>query len=457
MNLKALCFVDMPFGKKADPASGVEVDFDAIYEQAIKPAIIDAGLDPLRGDEERTGGIVHAPMFARLLLSEYVVADLTLANANVFYELGIRHAAKPFTTVPIFATLHPLPFDISLVRSIPYTLEQGKLTPENNAKLRAAIHERLDAAINGVAVKDSPLFQLIPDYPGVDLPHKVTEAFQDRVKREEEFRQTLAKARGQGTDPARKAALREVQASLGDVKTALPAVLVDLLLSFRDASAWDEMVQLCDTLPDSLQSNIMVQQEWALALNRRNLPGDRDRAAEILSKLLQSRGPSPETLGILGRIHKDRYKELKATGSIMAAAALDQAIEAYTKGFEADPRDYFPGVNAITLLIVRGDRKGAERLMPLVNFAVARRGGAASSDYWDLATVLELAVLGKDWQSATGVLSKVLAGAKAEWMAKTTRDNLLFIQQAYEARAESSPELAEIVRYLEARMAELKG
>jgi hypothetical protein len=42
-------------------------------------------------------------------------------------------------------------------------------------------------------------------------------------------------------------------------------------------------------------------------------------------------------------------------------------------------------------------------------------------------------------------------------MAKTTRDNLLFIQQAYEARAESSPELAEIVRYLEARMAELKG
>jgi hypothetical protein len=284
MNLKALCFVDMPFGKKTDPASGVEVDFDAIYEQAIKPAIIDAGLDPLRGDEERTGGIVHAPMFARLLLSEYVVADLTLANANVFYELGIRHAAKPFTTVPIFATLHPLPFDISLVRSIPYTLEQGKLTPENNAKLRAAIHERLDAAINGVAVKDSPLFQLIPDYPGVDLPHKVTEAFQDRVKREEEFRQTLAKARGQGTDPARKAALREVQASLGDVKTALPAVLVDLLLSFRDASAWDEMVQLCDTLPDSLQSNIMVQQEWALALNRRNLPGDRDRAAEIASE-----------------------------------------------------------------------------------------------------------------------------------------------------------------------------
>jgi tetratricopeptide (TPR) repeat protein len=457
MTLKALCFVDMPFGKKTDPASGVEIDFDAIYEQAIKPAIFDADLDALRGDEERTGGIVHAPMFARLLLSEYVVADLTLANANVFYELGIRHAAKPFTTVPIFATVHPLPFDVSLVRSIPYSLDHGKLSPESAANLRTAIHQRLDAAIQGAAVSDSPLFQLIPDYPGVDLPHEVTEAFQERVKHEEEFRKTLTAARAKPNDAERKAALLAVQASLGNIKTAIPAVLVDLLLSYRDVSAWDEMVQLCDAFPDSLQSNVMVRQQWALALNRRNQPGDRDRALDILSKLLKASGPGPETLGILGRVHKDQYKELKAAGSIMAAAALDQAIEAYTRGFEADPRDYFPGVNAVTLLVERGDLKEAARLAPLVSFAVARRGGAASSDYWDLATVLELAAIGKDWPTALRILPKVLAAAKAEWMVRTTRDNLVLIQQAYARAAESAPELAEIIHYLEARMTELKG
>ncbi len=44
-------------------------------------------------------------MFARLLLSEFVVADLTLANANVLYELEARYAAKPFTTVPILANV----------------------------------------------------------------------------------------------------------------------------------------------------------------------------------------------------------------------------------------------------------------------------------------------------------------------------------------------------------------
>jgi hypothetical protein len=82
MNYRALSFVDMPFGQKSDLKNGVIVDFDQIYNNAIKPAIEQCGLEPLRGDEESTGGIIHSAMFAQLLLSEFVVADLTLANAK---------------------------------------------------------------------------------------------------------------------------------------------------------------------------------------------------------------------------------------------------------------------------------------------------------------------------------------------------------------------------------------
>src|SRR4029077_6839859 len=57
-----------------------------------------AGLLPVRADEEQSGGIIHKPMFERLILCEIAVADLTTANANVFYELGVRHAVKPATT-----------------------------------------------------------------------------------------------------------------------------------------------------------------------------------------------------------------------------------------------------------------------------------------------------------------------------------------------------------------------
>src|SRR5437667_11024162 len=97
-----LCFVLMPFGKKKDPGGGPEIDFDSIYKDAIRPAIEAAGMAPVRADEEKTGGIIHKPMFERLLLCEYAVADLTTANATVFYELGVRHTALPRTTPQIY-------------------------------------------------------------------------------------------------------------------------------------------------------------------------------------------------------------------------------------------------------------------------------------------------------------------------------------------------------------------
>jgi len=460
MSLHAVCFVDMPFGKKPDLASGVEVDFDQIYALAIEPAILETGLEPIRGDRERTGGIIHTPMFGRLLLSDFVVADLTLANPNVFYELGIRHTARPYTTVPIFAAIHSLPFDVSLVRAIPYTLDQGKLTKQAADNLRSQLTQRLDEAIRGAASKDSPLFQLIQTFPRIDLPHEVTEIFQDQVKHSEDFRNQLARARAKSSDPERFTALREIQQSLGDPKVAQSEVLVDLMLSFRDVSAWDQMVRLSDEFPDHLKSNVMVRQQRALALNRRNQPGDREQAQQILESLVKEKGVDPETLGILGRVHKDRYKELKKKKSVMAPAALEDAIKAYTDGFESDPRDYYPGVNAITLLVEKGDAealKEADRLLPLVRFAVARRGGVSSSDYWDLATVLELSAIANDWVMVTRVLPKTLAAGKASWMIETTRNNLQMLKEARDHANQSPAELAEVIQHLEERLNELRG
>src|SRR5258708_17335587 len=101
-----LGFVLRPFGKKPG-AAGAVIDFDAVYGELIKPAVEGAGLVPLRADEEQAGGIIHKPMFERLILCEYAVADLTTANANVFYELGVRHAVKPATTILLYAADGP--------------------------------------------------------------------------------------------------------------------------------------------------------------------------------------------------------------------------------------------------------------------------------------------------------------------------------------------------------------
>lgn len=92
----------MPFGKKID-ADGKKVDFDLIYKDFIRPAIESANMEAIRADEETVNGIIHKPMYERLILCDYAIADLTTSNANVLYELGIRHAVKPFTTINIYA------------------------------------------------------------------------------------------------------------------------------------------------------------------------------------------------------------------------------------------------------------------------------------------------------------------------------------------------------------------
>ena len=129
---RPLCFVLMPFGKKPDGTGGT-VDFDAVYGEVIAPAIEAAGMQPLRADEEMGGGMIHKPMFERLILCEYAVADLTTANANVFYELGIRHAARPWSTVLVYVDKVRLPFDVAQLRAIPYTLAAGGTPAEADA------------------------------------------------------------------------------------------------------------------------------------------------------------------------------------------------------------------------------------------------------------------------------------------------------------------------------------
>src|SRR5438552_6886831 len=136
-----LCFVLMPFGRKTDHY-GRSVNFDAVYRDVIAPAIQDAEMEPLRADEEIAGGIIHKPMFERLILCEYAVADLTTANANVFYELGVRHAVRPWSTTLIFAEDSRLPFDVGLLRALPYKI-QADGTPSKPAEIRQILSQRL--------------------------------------------------------------------------------------------------------------------------------------------------------------------------------------------------------------------------------------------------------------------------------------------------------------------------
>jgi hypothetical protein len=287
----------------------------------------------------------------------------------------------------------------------------------------------------------------------------VTETFKDRIRQAEEFREILSAARAK-PPRERRDALLKIRSDLGDLKTVRRAILIELMSSFRDAEAFEELVELYDGFPAPMKEYVVAKQQFALALNRRNQSDDREKALKILDELLKDRGPDSETLGIKGRIRKDTYKEAVRTGRITASAALDDAIDAYTKGFEADPRDYYPGVNAVNLLMQKGDTealKEVARLLPLVSFAVERHGGASSGNYRDLATVLELACIGDDWATANRVLPKVILAATNSFETATTLGNLRLLKQARERTAREVAKLDGFLDELSVRDTELRG
>lgn len=431
-----LCFVLMPFGRKAD-TSGTTINFDDVYQQLIAPAVRAANLEPIRADEELAGGIVHKPMFERLMLCPYAVADLTFANANVFYELGVRHAVLPHTTLLIFAGGTLLPFDLALARGLSYTLDQRGV-PAKPVDDGLLITERLVDARN--AAVDSPVFQLVEGFP--DISRLKTDVFRDQVQYSATWKHRLAQARADGLP-----AVRAAEEALGNPKDVESGIVIDLFLSYRAVKGYDEMVALADRMPLPLARTALVQEQLGLALNRL---GERTRAEAVLLDLIKERGPSSETYGILGRVYKDMWDGAKRAGqTIRARGLLDRAIAAYLAGFEADWRDAYPGINAVTLMeLADPPDERRHQVLPVVRYAVERRLATADADYWDFATRLELAVLAKDEQTAYQALANALATSREEWERESTANNLRLIREARERRGDDEPWAAQVEQEL---------
>jgi len=435
--MKPLCFVLMPFGTKTDE-SGRAIDFDRVYNEVLKPGIQGAELEPIRADQETFGGIIHKPMFERLMLCDYAVADLTTANANVFYELGIRHGIRPYSTVLVFAQGMRLPFDVAPLRGLPYNLGPAG-APETAEADAKALAGRLIACRQ--PVEDSPLFQLVTDWPRPDLARLRTDRFREAVEYSQEVKEKLRTARKAGAN-----AVATVEREL-NVKEADPAIVADLFLSYRAVEAWQAMVDLVPKMSPVLARTVMIREQLGFALNRL---GRREEAERVLQEVIAERGASSETNGLLGRVYKDRWEEAERAGQKAAARGfLRKAIQAYLAGFEADWRDAYPGINAVTLMEMEEpvDPRQAE-LLPVVRYAARRRLESKTPDYWDHATLLELSVLAGDRQAAEEALGDALAAVREKWEPETTARNLRLIRQARERRGAGVSWIADLENQL---------
>lgn len=128
--LERTCFVIMPFGKKT--VGDRDVDFNALFDQLFKPAIENAqtpegkSLLAARTDMDAFSGSINQDMFEYLTYSRMAFADISGLNANVFYEIGVRHALQEAGTVIFRQKDHAIPYDIRTIRVFEYDDGAGR-------------------------------------------------------------------------------------------------------------------------------------------------------------------------------------------------------------------------------------------------------------------------------------------------------------------------------------------
>jgi hypothetical protein len=224
-------------------------------------------------------------------------------------ELGVRHAVRPASTVLLFSGNSRLPFDVGLLRALPYWLTSAGL-PDRIPETKQALTELLKKA-GEPGGEDSPIYQLVEGFP--DIQRLKTDVFRERVAYEESIKSELVDARRKGGN-----AVQAIEQKLEPLSGQESAVLVDLFLSYRAVEAWDRMVALYERMPRALSGTTLVREQYGFALNRlagqARKSGNRveadglsQKAESILDELITKRGPSSETYGILGRVYKDRW------------------------------------------------------------------------------------------------------------------------------------------------------
>ena len=137
---KPLCFMIMPYGRKptqAEAGHPAEIDFNALWDRAYVPVIDALGYQPVRADQD-SGALIINQMLERLFFADLVLADMTIPNGNVYYEIGIRHAAKQTGCVLLAADWSRPLFDVAQMRTIRYPLRKVTLRPDGD-RLHAAV------------------------------------------------------------------------------------------------------------------------------------------------------------------------------------------------------------------------------------------------------------------------------------------------------------------------------
>ncbi len=424
--VRGTCFVVMGFGKKTDFESGRTLDLDKTYRNIIKPAAEAAGLKCVRADEIVHTGLIDVPMYEQLLNADIVIADLSTSNKNAFYELGVRHALRPHTTIVIAEDgIKAFPFDVNHVIVRQYHHLGEDIGYSEVIRFRDELTKTINEILNAEPRKtDSPIYTMLA---GLTPPLR------------EEVMRSGGDVSGRSVNESRETVFPELAPPAPGAPASAKSYN-NLMQQVDDAQERGDFVtattllaQIRDTLKDPKRpEDPSLIQRHAFAAYKSEHPtrlAAYAEAAEILRVLDPETTNDTETLGLWGAIQKRFWHE---TGDV---SYLGQAIRAYSRGFYLR-NDYYNGINYAFLLNVRGvnaptraegiaDFVEAQRIRKeVISICVRLLEQEQLSDekrYWVVATIAEAWLALEDEEKSAQHLNAANSFSPAAWMKETTR------------------------------------
>ena len=399
---KKICFVVMGFGKKMDYRNSKEVDLDIIYKKIIKD-LFDSltEYELIRADEISGSDLIDVSMYSLLLKADLVIADITTMNENAIYELGVRHALKPFSTIIMMQESEKIPFDLNHCRILTYKdfgeFLDNEEAKEIKAKLQSFIKASEDQNI------DSPLYTYLPNV----IPPKI---------RDEELDEMI---------------------TIAKEKEETVSKLVNKAEILKNESKFKESITEWKKLRKILPNNDYVVQQLALVQYKSKYPNETialEEALNTINSLNPKKSLDLETIGITGAIYKNLFK-LNNNYDY-----LEEAINYYKRGFMIK-NDYYNGENYSNCLLLKTQKPYLEeeeiqyfkyeskKVCKEIVFILEEKIRENEENYWMYATLATCYLCLMDKENYQKYEEKFLSKTNIEWEIKTYKTTIIDIKK----------------------------
>ncbi|XP_007520106.1 mitogen-activated protein kinase kinase kinase 5 isoform X1 [Erinaceus europaeus] len=446
------------------PSGGRRTTVAYVINEASQGQLVVAeseALQSLREACEAVGATLETLQFGKLdfgettVLDRFYNADIAVVEMSdafrqpsLFYHLGVRESFSMANNIILYCdtntdslqSLKEIICQKNTMCTGNYTFVPYMITPHNK------VYCCDSSFMKGLSELMQPNFELLLGpicLPLVDRfiqLLKVAQASSSQYFRES-ILNDIRKARNLYTGKELAAELARIRQRVDNIEVLTADIFINLLLSYRDIQDYDSIVKLVETLEKlptfDLASHHHVKFHYAFALNRRNLPGDRAKALDIMIPLVESEGQvASDMYCLVGRIYKDMFLD----SNFMDTESRDHGASWFKKAFESEPT-LQSGINYAVLLLAAGHqfessfelRKVGVKLSSLLG----KKGNLEKlQSYWEVGFFLGASVLANDHMRVIQASEKLFKLKTPAWYLKSIVETILIYKHFVKLTAE---------------------